>query len=90
MLVLGVCLERLGRDRRATETLERHEQRFGESRRAAFHRALAVSRLGDRTTAHHLLRRAARPPEKDERLSPEDALIRARARVALLTRGRPG
>lgn len=88
LLLLGVCLERIGEHRRAAEALARHEELFGENRRALLHRGRALARLGDRETALELLRRAARVPGDHERLDPEDALARALARVELLRKGK--
>ncbi|MEM7205875.1 MAG: tetratricopeptide repeat protein [Planctomycetota bacterium] len=88
LLELGITLARAGADAEAIAMLDRHTARFGPSRRAALHRAGALTHLGRGDEGVAALREAARPPEAGRSLSLEDQLYRARARVALWRRGR--
>lgn len=87
MLELGVVLERGEAATQAVHVLERHEAEFGSNRRNLFHRARAHQTNGDREKALADLRAAAQPPEQGRKLTLDDELMRAKARMALL-RGR--
>ncbi len=87
-LELGIVLERSGDNDGAIEVLEGHERDFGPNRRNMYHRALAHARRGERERSLEVLRATAAPPEADRKLTLEEELLRARARVALMRGGR--
>lgn len=82
LLALGRTLERLGEDAEAERVLAQHEERYGPAPRADLLRARVLGRLGQRDRARALLERAAAPPKDRGLESPDNALARARARVA--------
>ncbi|MCC6669974.1 MAG: tetratricopeptide repeat protein [Planctomycetes bacterium] len=90
LLLLVQALLRHGDAAAGLAQLEVHHARFGPVRRAAWLRAEAHGRLGDRAARVQALREAAEAPAKGTRMPPADAYVRARARVALwFTRGAP-
>ncbi len=72
----------------ALAALRRHEARSGPDREASLLQARLAARLGDRGAMRTALQAAAGSPPAGVRLSPDEALLRARARVALWTWGR--
>jgi tetratricopeptide (TPR) repeat protein len=88
LLELAAALEHAGHDTEALSLLERHAERIGANRRAMLARARILGRLGRRDEARALLVQAAEAPPTKQRLSPDEALARARARVALWRGGR--
>ncbi len=86
---LGLAQLQAGKESEALTTLEKHAANFGGSRKTFYWIARAHRALGRAEDAHTALRRAAQPPQEDVRLSHEDIIYRARARVGLwLARGR--
>ncbi|MDP6931152.1 MAG: tetratricopeptide repeat protein [Planctomycetota bacterium] len=88
LLAFGLILERGDANEAAVQALERHEQLFGETRQGLYHRARARSRSGATEDAIALFQRAARPGDNETRLTAEDDLVRAQARVALWKGGK--
>lgn len=84
-LQLALALERLGREEEASHALALHIARSGESRRALVLLGRNLWRRGKADEGRDLLRRAALKGKQP--LSAEDSLWRARARVALWTKG---
>lgn len=82
LATLGELLVRGGANDRAVQVLERHEQLFGANPRVSFYKARALRMLDRHDDARSALRDAAQPLAKAH-TTPEAALFRARARVAL-------
>jgi tetratricopeptide (TPR) repeat protein len=90
LLIAAHCALRLGNVARAREMAARHEALFGESIRGRYLLARAAHRLGEKQErAEHLRRLRAMPPGMGKRYSAEEAMARARARVARFTGGEP-
>ena len=90
LLLAAHCALRHGDAGRARELAARHETLFGESIRGKYLLARAAHRLGQKPErAEHLRRLLAMPPGMGKRYSAEEAMARARARVARLTGGEP-
>ncbi len=80
---LGLAQLQAGKESEALTTLEKHAAEFGGSRKTFYWIARAHLALGRAEDARAALRRAAAPPANDVRLTPEDIVYRARARVGL-------
>ncbi len=89
-LELGIALQRAGHLQEALAILDEQQRMYGESRRAQFHRAKALRGLSRDGEATDALRSVAKPPAGGTRLAAEDALLRARAVLALRTQGAVG
>ncbi len=86
---LGLSQLQAGKESEALTTLEKHAADFGGSRKTFYWIARAHRALGRAEDARTALHRAAEPAGEDERLTPEDIVYRARARVGLwITGGR--
>ncbi len=81
LLMLGLSLDKLGRDKEALAALEQHEKGHGPNPHAFFERAKILTRNGNIADAQSLLAQAAEkiPGRKS---SHEDNYWRARAQVA--------
>ena len=84
LLRLGLLQFTVGDYDNASVTLQRHHDTHGPNRRVLLARGKLAGKRGDANQRVELLREAARAPIDGEHMSPEDALARARARVALL------
>ncbi len=84
---LGKALFRMHRDPEAVAVLRRHQQLFPGSRQAHLLLARALAETNAMDAAREQLAAARRPVSGDERLSPEEALARARAKVTFLRAG---
>jgi len=87
LLQLGRVHLLLGDDQGALALLRRHALEHGGSRRSHFWLASACRAAADPDGARAALQYAASPPAKNQRLTPEEGLYRARARVALWRAG---
>ncbi|MEO0479285.1 MAG: tetratricopeptide repeat protein [Planctomycetota bacterium] len=82
--ILGRTLLKSGRYDEAAEVLEQHEQIAGTDRRVDLLRMRVHDRLGQPDVARQFRERARAPLAAQEKIQPEMALARARARVARL------
>lgn len=85
---LGRNLFRLHRDDDALAVLRQHQSVFPGSRQVHLLLARVLADLGQMDEARKELKLAARPASDQERLSPEENLTRARAKVTFLKKGK--
>ena len=85
---LGLAQARTGATEKAIQTLRRQQEVFPGNRRVHLLLAQLLARHGDKEGCIAELRLAAKPPESGQRLTHEDALARAQARVALWRGGK--
>ncbi len=85
---LGKNLFRLHRDDDALAVLRQHQSVFPGSRLVHLLLARVLADLGQMDEARKELKLAARPASDQERLSPEENLTRARAKVTFLKKGK--
>ena len=87
---LGKYLFRLHRDDEALAVLRQHQSLFPGSRQVHLLTARVLADVGQIEEAREDLKLAARPATDQERLSPEENLARAQAKVTFLKKGRSG
>jgi len=80
---LGRILLQAGKPEEAIEVLREHDRTNAATRASAALLGQAYQRSGDRDRAREWMERAARQPDDGEHMPPEDALVRAKARVWL-------
>ena len=84
---LGIAQLQAGKDAEGLSVLEQHRAEFGGSRKTLYLIARARRTLGQSKEAREALLEAVSPGRDDERLTPEEELYRARARVGLWRTG---